>query len=171
MEAFLNSILRWPIVESYFTTFQWAWPLNEVVHFMGLILLVGIVGIYDLRLLGVAKGIPVAALGRFLPWAVFGFICTTITGLLFVTGFYANIQIAAGTILLVNGYLQMKLLFYFLAGINLFAFYRTGMGRMVDGIGPGEDAPTVAKAFAGASLFCWVAVMYFGRILVWGELS
>ncbi|MEE9265127.1 MAG: hypothetical protein V3V86_00230 [Gammaproteobacteria bacterium] len=171
MEAFLNFILRWPIVESYFSAFSWAWPLNEIVHFAGIILLVGIVGVYDLRLLGVAREIPVAALSRLLPWAVFGFVITTITGLMFTTGIYANIRIEPGTVLVNDGYLQLKLVFYFLAGINLFAFYRTGVARAVDNLGPGDDAPPIAKAFAGASLFCWIAVMYWGRLLVWGQLS
>ncbi len=170
MEAFLSFILRWPIVESYFSAFAWAWPLNEIVHFAGIILLVGIVGVYDLRLLGVARAIPVAALSRLLPWAVFGFVITTITGLMFTTGIYANIRIEPGTVLVNDGYLQLKLVFYFLAGINLFAFYRTGVARAVDNLGPGDDAPPIAKAFAGASLFCWIAVMYWGRILVWGQL-
>ncbi len=171
MEAFLSFILRWPIVESYFSAFAWAWPLNEIVHFAGIILLVGIVGVYDLRLLGVARQIPVAALSRLLPWAVFGFVITTITGLMFTTGIYANIRIEPGTVLVNDGYLQLKLVFYFLAGINLFAFYRTGVARAVDNLGPGDDAPPIAKAFAGASLFCWIAVMYWGRLLVWGQLS
>lgn len=171
MEEFLSLILRWPIVEDYFHAYSWAWPLNEIVHFIGLILLIGIVGIYDLRLLGVAKAIPVAALGRLLPWALFGFICTTVTGLLFTTGIYANIRIEPGTVLVNDGYLQLKLIFYFLAGLNLFAFYKTGVAKVVDNIGPGEDAPPIAKAFAGASLACWILVMYWGRLLVWGQLS
>ena len=171
MEAFLNSILRWPIVESYFNAFSWAWPLNEIMHFIGIILLIGTVGMYDLRLLGVAKEIPVAALGRLLPWGVFGFICVTISGLLFTTGVYANIQIPPGTVLVNDGYLQLKLIFYFAAGFNLIAFYKTGVAAAVDNVGPGEDASSAAKKFALASLVCWIGVMYFGRILVWGQLS
>ena len=171
MEAFLNSILRWPIVESYFNAFSWAWPLNEIVHFIGIILLIGIVGMYDLRLMGVAKEIPVAALTRLLPWAVFGFICTTTTGLLFTTGIYANIQIPPGTVLVNDGYLQLKLIFYFAALINLIFFYKTGVAAAADNVGPGEDVSWTAKKYAAASLGCWVLVMYFGRILVWGQLS
>ena len=171
MEAFFNFILRWPLVEDYFRTFAWAWPLNEVVHFVGITLLIGIVGMYDLRLLGVAKGIPVASLGRLLPWAVFGFVLATVTGLLFTTGIYANISVPPGTVLINDGYLQLKLTFYFLAGINLIAFYATGMSRAVETLGPGEDAPPLVKTFAGASLFFWLAVMYFGRLIPWGQFS
>jgi len=171
MEALLNFLLKWPIVETYFQTYSWAWPLNEIVHFTGLILLIGTVGIYDLRLLGMAKEIPVASLQRLLPWGVFGFTITTITGLLFTTGVYANIQIPPGTVLVYDGYLQLKLVFYFLAGFNLIAFYRSGMSREAEALGPGAEASSRVKAFAGVSLVCWVAVMYFGRLVVWGQLS
>jgi len=171
MEALLSYILRWPVVENYFSSYAWAWPLNEIVHFVGLILLIGIVGMYDLRLLGVAKEIPVASLRRLLPWGVFGFALSTISGLLFTTGIYANIQIDPYTVLINDGYLQLKLIFYFLAGVNLFAFYISGMSRAVEASGPGGEVPPLATVLAGTSLFCWIAVMYFGRLVVWGQLS
>ena len=66
---------------------------------------------------------------------------------------------------------QLKLIFYFAAGFNLIAFYKTGVAAAVDNVGPGEDASSTAKKFALASLVCWIGVMYFGRILVWGQLS
>ena len=171
MVDFLNSILQWSIVESYFMAYAWAWPLNEILHFVGLILLIGIVGMYDLRLLGVAKEIPVASLRQLLPWAVFGFALVTVTGLLFTTGVWANVQIDPGTIIVNDGYLQLKLTFYFLAGFNLIGFYASGAARAVDNLGPGEDAPGSARIFAWLSLICWIAVMYFGRLIVWGQLS
>jgi hypothetical protein len=171
MDVFLSSILQWPIVESYFTTYSWAWPLNEIVHFAGLILLIGVVGIYDLRLLGVAKEIPMAPLRRLLPWGVFGFILVTVTGLLFTTGIYANLRIDPGTVIVNDGFLQLKLTFYFLAGFNLLGFYYSGVSRAVDNMGAGEDAPPIAKAFAGTSLVLWILVMYFGRLIPWGQLS
>jgi hypothetical protein len=171
MEAFLNFILRWPIVENYFVSNAWAWPLNEVVHFVGLTLLIGIVGMFDLRLLGVARDIPVASLRRLMPWGVFGFGLVTVSGLLFTTGIYANVSVEPGVVLLNDGYLQLKLIFLFLAGINLLALYVTGMSRAVDDLEPGEDAPPLARAIAGASLFCWFAVMYFGRLIPWGQFT
>ena len=48
----------------------WIWPLCETLHFMGMALLVGIVGVLDLRLLGVAKGLPVSPLSKLLPWGL-----------------------------------------------------------------------------------------------------
>jgi hypothetical protein len=171
MEAFISNIMRWPFVEDYFRAFAWAWPLNEVMHFVGLILLVGIVGMYDLRLLGLAKKVPVGALRQLLPWAFFGLVLVLFSGILFTTGIYTNVGVPPYVVLTHDVYLQMKFVFLGLAGLNLLAFYVTGMARATDNLGPGEDAPPLAKTIAGASLFCWVAVMYFGRLIPWGQFS
>ena len=58
-----------------------------------------------------------------------------------------------------------------LAGFNLLGFYATGVARTVENLGPGEDASSIAKKFAGASLFLWIAVMYFGRLVPWGQFT
>ena len=169
MEPFLRYILRWPSVERFIIAYAWAWPLAETLHFFGITLLVGIVGMFDLRLLGVAKGLPIAPFRRLLPWAVFGFALAAISGLMFVTGIYANIEVHPYVVLMNDVYLQWKLLFIFLAGVNLLLFYVTGASRRVDELGPGEDAPPIAKAIAGASLFLWFGVVFMGRLIPWGK--
>ena len=171
MESFLQNWLRWPIIEHFMGQYSWAWPLAEVVHFVGLILLVGIVGMLDLRLLGLGKQLPVAPLRRLLPWGVFGFVLVVASGGMFVTGMYSNISIHPYTVITSDGYLQLKLLFIFLAGLNLAAFYVSGMARVVDRLGAGDDAPPLAKAIAGASLFLWIGVIYFGRLIPWGDFG
>ena len=52
-----------------------------------------------------------------------------------------------------------------LAAVNLAVFYVTGIARTVDGLGPGDDAPASAKIIAATSLFLWVGVMFWGRML------
>jgi hypothetical protein len=52
-----------------------------------------------------------------------------------------------------------------LAGVNLLAFYLTGMSRAVEHLQAGDDAPGFAKLIAGASLFLWLGVIYFGRLI------
>jgi hypothetical protein len=97
---------------------------------------------------------------------VFGFVLCLATGLLFVTGIYANINIHPYVVLKSDVFLQLKLGFVMLAGINLLAFYVTGMSRTVDRLEAGDDAPPLAKVFAGASLCIWIAVMYFARLIL-----
>ena len=163
-----ETFLQLRFVEDLIGAYRWVWPLSEVLHFIGLALLVGIVGIFDLRLLGVAKRLPVAPLRRLLPWAVFGLGLCVVTGLLFVTGLWANVKTHPVEALVIDHYLQLKLLFIFLAGVNLFVFYQSGMSRAVDALGPGDDAPPLAKFIAAASLFLWVGVVYWGRLIPWG---
>ena len=59
----------------------WAWPIAESLHFLGLCLLVGSIGTFDLRLLGVARSVPIAAVHRFIPWGLAGFALNIMTGL------------------------------------------------------------------------------------------
>jgi hypothetical protein len=42
------------------------------------------------------------------------------------------------------------------------------MSRAVDALGPGDDAPPLAKFIAASSLFLWVGVIYWGRLIPWG---
>lgn len=165
MEAFLRYWLRWPSVE-VFMSLPWAWPLCETFHFIGLCLLVGVVGSFDLRLLGLAKGLPVGPLRRLLPWGVFGFVLCLTTGGLFVLGIGANLA-GANAFDIIRGdvWLQLKLLFIVLGGLNLLAFHITGAARAVEAVGPGDNAPAFAQAIAGTSLFLWLGVVVFGRLI------
>jgi len=167
MESFVNYWLTSPVLVHYMTYYPWAWPLCEVAHFVGLILLIGAVGMFDLRLLGMAKGLPIAALRRLLPWGVFGFVLCVSSGLMFVLGLNANVPNPVYEVLMTDIWLDLKLLFIFLAGMNLLAFYQTGMSHAVEGLGPGDDAPLLAKVIAGTSLFLWLGVIYFGRLIPW----
>jgi hypothetical protein len=139
------------------THYSWIWPTCETLHFIGLALLFGNVGVLDLRLLGALKQLPVAPLNRLIRWGVLGFVINLLTGLVFFVGapsqYVANIAFA------------FKLIFMVLAAVNLAAFYATGIARTVDGLGPGDDAPASAKIIAATSLFLWVGVMFWGRML------
>jgi len=136
----------------------WIWPACETLHFIGLALLMGCIGVLDLRVLGVAKGLELQPLQeRLVPWGILGFVINLITGALFFTGNpYQYIRNVA------FGY---KMLFVALAGANVLFFYVTGLHRKVDLLGADEDAPAAAKVVAAMSLFLWIGVMYWGRML------
>jgi len=167
MESMLAYWLRWPSIELFITTYTWVWPVCEILHFIGLILLFGAVGSFDMRLLGLAKGLPLSLLNRLVPWGVFGFVLCVVTGLVFVTGIEANVGSHPYAVLTTNFPLQMKLLCIALAGLNLLAFHLTGMARMVDALKAGDNAPPLARMFGGTSLALWLAVVYFGRLIPW----
>ena len=168
MEVFMRHWLRWPSLE-YVMSQPGAWALCETLHFLGLCLLIGIVGMFDLRVLGMGKGIAPRALKRLLPWGVLGFALCASTGALFVGGMGANlIGDNAYDVILRDSWLQWKLLFIALAGLNLGAYYLTGMSRAVDAVDANGGAPALAQFFAGTSLCLWIGVIVFGRLIPQG---
>jgi len=58
-----------------------------------------------------------------------------------------------------------KMFFILLACLNALLYYVTGLKRAADEAGAGQDAPSGAKVSAAVSLFLWVGVMYWGRVL------
>jgi hypothetical protein len=139
---------------------SWILPVCESLHFIGMALLVGIVGIYDLRLLGMGRSVPVAPLNRLMPWALAGFLLSLATGVVFIAG---NPAQYLGPPLSLS--FLAKMLFVLLACLNVLLFYATGLKRIADGVGAGESAPAGLKVSAAVSLFLWIAVMYWGRVL------
>jgi len=144
---------------------DWAWPLFEIIHFIGMSLLIGTVGVVDMRVLGFAKGIPIAQVERLIPLGVAGFVMNAVTGFVFVAG-----NPVGGPIEYVSNLsLQIKLLLMLLAAINLFAFYFFGIARATAAVGPAGDAPRSAKIIAGTSLVLWFGVIFFGRLIMYND--
>ena len=67
MEQFLRYWMRWPSVEHLVYRHLWVWGVGQSLHFVGMALLIGTVGILDLRILGMAKQFPVLALKKLIP--------------------------------------------------------------------------------------------------------
>ena len=135
---------------------RWGWPIAESLHFVGLTLLVGTIGLFDLRLLGMARTIPIAAMHRFIRWGLVGFALNATTGSLFL--------MAEPDQYVYNPSFQFKLLFIALAGLNALAFYATSF-RRVTSRGAAPDAPLTAKFIAAVSLSLWIGVIIAGRLL------
>ena len=136
----------------------WGWPTVESLHFLGLSLLIGTVGLFDLRMLGVAKGVPMGALHRLIPWGVGGYLTNVATGFLFVT--------SAPDQYVYNPAFQTKLTLMAVAGLNVLVFYRFTFAG-VRASGEGADAPRAAKVAAAVSLCCWVGVIVCGRLITY----
>src|SRR5687767_638307 len=79
--------IRGTALSMYVRDTPWLWPTMETLHFIGLSLLIGTVGLFDLRVLGVAKQIPPIALHRLIPFGVAGFAINVVTGTMFFFGF------------------------------------------------------------------------------------
>ncbi len=62
---------------------QWMYPIVEIVHITGFVMLVGSIVMFDLRLLGLSRFLPVRALLRhLLPWSLAALVLIVPSGLL-----------------------------------------------------------------------------------------
>lgn len=136
----------------------WGWPVVESLHFIGLSLLVGAVGLFDLRMLGMARGIPMQALHRLIPWGVGGYALNVTTGVMFVSSVPDQY--------LYNPAFQTKLALMAIAGVNVLCFYRWVFGP-VRATGATEAAPRSARVMAAVSLTCWVGIIICGRLITY----
>ena len=137
--------------------FWWAFMMD--MHFIGLALLIGTIGVLDLRIMGFAKSLPGGPLHRLVPWALAGFAINLVTGVMAFIGMptFYTYDIA----------FWVKISAILLLGLNAAAFYLTGAFRDVAKLGPGEDAPALPKFIAASSLFLWFVVIAFGRYIQW----
>jgi hypothetical protein len=155
----MDALIDWLVgtrLSGFVMNYRWVWPISETLHFCGLTLLAGTVGLFDLRVLGFAKGVAPSALHRSLRWGLAGFAVSVATGIAFIAGtpdqyFY-------------NAAFRFKVVFLLLMGINAAIFYRYEFGG-VRRLGPYDDAPIGAKWSAAASLALLAAVMCAGRML------
>ena len=134
----------------------WVWPLCETLHFVGLAMIIGIAGFFDLRLMGFFKTIPIDDARELMPLAVIGFLLNLATGMTFFIGHpeqYAH-----------NPAWWWKVAFLAVAGLNALIF-QVAVGKQTVGLGPGVDTPVAAKAIGVVSLISWFGVLYFGRML------
>lgn len=132
----------------------WLWPALEVLHFLGLAILFGVLILVNTRLLGGLPTVSYRALHRLIPWAALSLAVNVVTGMLFFLAtpeqYAANISFHA------------KLVFLVIAGANL--LYLTESDQPFQ-VGPNDPPPTMAKAMAAISLLSWIGVMYYGRML------
>ncbi len=135
--------------------YWWAFMMD--LHFIGLALLIGTVGILNLRVLGFEKRLTGASLHRLMPWAMAGFGINVLTGTLAFIGMPSYYAFDAA--------FWLKILAVLLLGLNAAVFYLTDAFESVERLGPGQEAPRLAKVVAGSSLFLWFAVITLGRYI------
>lgn len=136
--------------------YRWIWPICEILHFVGLTLVIGIAGFFDLRLMGFMRRVPVSAAKDLMPLAMAGFVLNLTTGATFFIGtphqYVGNVAWWAKVFCLV------------LAGLNAVLFEKT-VGARTMNLGAGDDTPRSAKIVGAVSLVSWLGVLYWGRML------
>jgi len=132
----------------------WVWPICEIVHFVGLCLLFGVVLLVNLRVLGFLRGMAFADMNQLMPWAVLGLVINVITGMLFF--------LAAPDQYTQNTAFAWKIGLVVIAGATLIYPVASTELRALEA---GSDASTTAKVLAAGSVLLWTAVIFFGRFL------
>jgi hypothetical protein len=107
-------------------------------------------------MLGIGKALPVGPIDRLAPWGILGFVITLITGIGFYAGSPEQYQSFA---------FAAKMACIVLAGLNVMLSHLTGLAYRVEAVGTGQDAPIAARLSAATSLFLWIAVIFWGRML------
>jgi len=137
----------------------WMYPIVEIIHIMGFVILVGSVAMFDLRVLGFGRSLPLQALGRhLLPWSVASLALVAPAGVMMFSAHPHDF--------INNPVFQLKLLLIAAAGINAGLFH-TGIYRHAGEWQAGVAAPLLARMHALASLGIWIAVISCGRLLAY----
>jgi hypothetical protein len=132
-----------------------AFPGILALHAIGMAFAAGLAAVLDLRILGVARGVPLVAFRRFLPVLWAGFWLNAVSGVLLV--------IAYPTKALTNPVFYLKLL---LIGVAMVLLVR--IWRLIDR--GTTTAPAVAitlRRLAITSLVCWSGAITAGRLLAY----
>lgn len=140
------------------TNYSMAFPLAEAAHFFGLCLLLGSIGIIDLRLLGFAKSFSMRAIHQLLTLVWIGFAINLITGVLFIfasAAFYYD-----------NTAFWIKMGLILLAGANAL-WYQLTVHKEIESWPESGAATGQARLVAGTSLTLWIAIVFFGRFIMY----
>jgi hypothetical protein len=140
---------------------QWLWlyPSVEIVHIVGFVILVGAAFMFDLRLLGVSRGLPVSAMAdHLLPRARLALVLVVPSGVLMF--------MAHATEMLENPAFLLKLLLIAAAFLNAGIFHRWPF-RAVGDWDTELPAPPTARLAGVLSLLLWTGVIACGRLLAY----
>jgi hypothetical protein len=143
---------------------QGAFPPIITVHSVGMALLVGLQGMINLRVLGLGRrGLPIAAMRRFMKGVWVGFWLNLCSGIL-LFAIYPDKYVH-------NNLFRFKIGFI-VAGLVLGAVMNSTLLSVGDEYSPaGTVAPMRTKALAALSLACWVSAIVAGRYLAYSTFA
>lgn len=133
----------------------WLYPGLEIIHILGIALLVGAAIMFDLRLLGYAKSIPVAHLGdHLLSWSQKGLWLILPSGLLL---FITNAESLGN-----NPIFWIKISMILIGGLNALIFHQILKKKSMN-----DPLPNSFKLTAVVSIIVWICVIACGRLLAY----
>lgn len=138
----------------------WTYAIVNLAHILGVASLFGSVLVLDLRLVGVGRRIPLAALAAAtVPVAATGFLIATVTGV--------GLLVTKATEYVGNPFLAIKFPAILLGLINVLAIRRSEawQARGQRDLSPREQRRLAVMG--GLSLACWLTAIAAGRLIAY----
>jgi hypothetical protein len=136
----------------------WGYPLFETIHSLGMAMLIGSLGLINLRVLGVKPELPLLGMRQLLPLAWAGFTLNAISGALLFTSdavyFFASYTFRIKMVLIVLGGINAALL-----GQRIFREAAAGA--------PAAPPAAGTKWIAMSSLVFWLGAVCAGRLIAY----
>lgn len=136
----------------------WGYPLFETIHSLGMAMLIGSLGLINLRVLGYKSELPLLQMRQLLPLAWLGFTLNAVSGTLLFTSdavyFFASYTFRIKMVLIVLGGLNAALL-----GRRIFREAAAGA--------PALPPATSTKFIAVTSLVFWLGAVCAGRLIAY----
>jgi hypothetical protein len=134
----------------------WLFPACQALHFIGMSLLFGAIGLVDVRILGYFKSIPIPAVLKLIPIAIAGFVLNLSTG----AAFFAS-----------NPYqywpspmFKLKMAVIIWAGVNAL-YFTFAEHRKLAQVAADFEPDFRSRVLAGTSIVFWLIVILAGRLL------
>ena len=159
----MNNVLHWLESSWLGTTTRdvvWLFPTFEILHFMGLCVLIGAVLVMDLRIIGVLRFMSIRQALSFTPVAIGGFAVNLLSGI----GFFCSDPFRYAP----NVAFDWKMTCLLVAGLNALWFWITRHRKLAELPEDGE-ADLTSKLIAALSLLIWFAVIVLGRFMPYVE--
>jgi len=134
----------------------WVFPTAEMLHFLGLCLLMGAMLLVDLRLLGFARSVSIKQTMTFIPVAAFGLALNLFSGIVFLCAYPENYWPSTA--------FRFKLFAIILGGSNAL-WFKWAEAPRIELLPESADTDRRTKVVAALSLFIWVVVIVLGRFL------
>jgi hypothetical protein len=137
---------------------SWLFPVIESIHVLGIVVLVGSTGLFDLRLLGrgFLRDRPVSQVKReATPWVWSSFAVMAVTGSLMFSH--------EATKCYTSWFFRIKVVLIALAGLNAMIFELGAYRRLAAWDDADTVAPRSARVAAWASLTLWAFIVGAGR--------
>jgi hypothetical protein len=134
----------------------WVYPILDVLHCVGILLVAGTIVVVDLRLLGLGlRRLAVSSVvSQVVPWTLAGFAFMAATGSLLAWSEPLRLYKSL--------FFSWKLGFLAMAGLNA-AVFHLGIYRRVAAWDSEAITPVRARIAGAVSIVCWICVIAAGR--------